>query len=215
MDVERRQVASAGAVLPRGQPEVRARVEAAREDVRRRPERRVRLVPGDPRHGAPCAGEVDRRRLRLRRRVDVERCGEALGHPGAVLERAHEDLLAVPALLLERRPRDLDLASRERTAGHVGDASVLVRVDRIGDIVVHLRAVGRKRQEGRPCCRAGKQHAHGRKTGDRQPKTARARGHFGRLRLHETFPLFCFVCGSAGAGFDAVPIWSAEVDGRR
>src|SRR5204862_6107162 len=112
MDVERRQVASAGAVLPRGQPEVRARVEAAREDVRRRSESRVRLVPGDPRYGAPCTGEVDRRGLCLRRRVDVERCREALGHPGTVLERANEDLLAVLALLLERRPRDLDLAGR-------------------------------------------------------------------------------------------------------
>src|SRR5947207_525728 len=117
----------------------------------------------------------------------------------AFSSHATEDLLAVPARLLERRPRDLDLAGRERPAGHVGDASVLVRVDRIGDIVVHLRAVGRKRQEGRPCCRAGKQHAHGRKTGDRQPETARARGHFGRLRLHETFLLLGFVCGSARA----------------
>src|SRR5438093_2216031 len=215
MDVERRQVASAGAVLPRGQPEVRARVEAAREDVRRRPESRVRLVPGYPRHGAPCAGEVDRRRLCLCGRVNVEGRGEALGHPGPVFEGANEYLLAVPGLLLERRPRDLDLAGRERSAGDVRDASVLVRVDRIGDIVVHLRAVGRKRQEGRACCRAGKQHAHGRKTGDRQPQTARARGHLGRSRLHETFLLLGFVCGSAPAGFDAVSIRSAEVDRRQ
>src|SRR4029077_852729 len=100
---------------------VRGRVEAAREDVGRPAERRARLVPGDPRHGAPGAGEVDRRRLCLLGRVDVERGREAWRHPGSVLEGANEDLLAVPGLLLERRPRDLDLAGGERTAGDVGD----------------------------------------------------------------------------------------------
>ena len=92
--------------------------------------------------------------------VDVERRRGPLRHPGAVLERADEDLLRAGGnLLLERRPRDLDLAGRDRAARDVGDAGVLARVDRVGEIVVHLRALGRKRQEGRTCRGGRKQHA--------------------------------------------------------
>src|SRR5206468_2682698 len=94
VNVEGRDVAWALA-LARGQPDVGRRVEPAGEDVRWPPEGRERLVPGDPRYGAPCTGEVDRRRLCLRGRVDVEGCGKTLGHPGAVLEGTNEDLLAV------------------------------------------------------------------------------------------------------------------------
>ena len=65
---------------------------------------RVGLVPADPGHRAPGAGEVDRRSLGLDRRVEVERRREALRHPRAALEGAHEDLLRRAASSARTRP---------------------------------------------------------------------------------------------------------------
>src|SRR5439155_13755031 len=149
VDVERRHVRAGGTVLAGGKPQVRTGVEAAGEDVRRVAELRIGLVPGDPGGGAAGPGEVDRRRLGHHGGGDVERRREALRDPGAVLERTDEDLLRAADLLLERRPRDLDLAGDDRAAGHVDQAGVLARIDRVRRVVVHLGAVRRERYEGR------------------------------------------------------------------
>src|SRR5262249_20769679 len=69
--------------------------------------------------------------------------------PLAALERAHEDLLRGAGALLERGPRDLDVAGDDRAAGDVDHARVLVRVDRVRRVVVDLRAAAGQRGEGR------------------------------------------------------------------
>src|SRR5207244_7594791 len=119
------------------------------EDVRGVAEVRVGLVPRDPGGGATGAGEVDRRRLGLHRGVDVEGRRGALRDPGAVREGTDEDLLRAAEPLLEGRPRDLDFARDDRATGHVDEAGVLVRIDRVQRVVVHLGAVRRERYEGR------------------------------------------------------------------
>src|SRR5439155_17335131 len=80
---------------------------------------------------------------------DVDGRRGAVRDPGAVLESADEDLLPAADLLLERRPRDLDIAGDDRATGHGDEADVLVRVDRVRRVVVHLGAVRRERYEGR------------------------------------------------------------------
>src|SRR5438552_4630745 len=59
------------------------------------------------------------------------------------------------------------------------DARVLVRIDPVGEVVVHLRAVRRKRQKARVCHRGREQRSHGRQTGDCPPKTTRGCDHPG------------------------------------
>ena len=80
---------------------------------------------------------------------------------GTVLEGAHEDLLRAADLLLEGRPRHLELAGGDGATGDVRDTGVLVGVDRVERVVVYLRAVGRQGSEGRVCG-----HAKGEGAGD-------------------------------------------------
>src|SRR5262249_8896437 len=173
--------------LAGGQPEIGRRVEPAGEDVRRPPEGRVRLVPGDPRDRAARAGEVDRRRFGVLGRIDVERRGKPLRYPGAVLERTHEDLLrAAGDLLLERRPRDLGLPGRARPAGDVGDARVLARIDRVRGIVVDLRAARRERQECGVYGGRREQRTRGGERGEHQGNAARAGDLVRTSKMHGT-----------------------------
>src|SRR6185436_16730024 len=147
VDVQRRDAVAGRAVLALGDPHVRGRVESAGEDVRLPAgEVRVRLVPRGPRDLAAGAGEVDRRRLGLLVRLDVERL--ALGDPAPVLEGADEDLLRGAGLLLERRPRDVRGAGDEGAADDVGHAGILVGIDADRGVVVDLGAVGGQTDDG-------------------------------------------------------------------
>ena len=129
----------------------------------------VRLVPRDPRHQrGRCLRSRSMGASASTARIDVERRRESLCHPGPCLERSHEDLLRRAGLLLERRPRHLQVARDDGAALDVRSAGILGGVDAVDRVAaVDLRAVGRQADERRRS-RARKhqrgRHRHGRKT---------------------------------------------------
>ena len=155
VDVQRGDEVLRRAVLALGDPGVVGGVEAAGEDLRLGArDVAVGLVPRRPRHGAPGAGEVDRRRLGLLVGLDVQRL--ALRLPRAVLERADEDVLRRADLLLEGAPghRGLGASSAPPTTSET-PASWLGSMPTAGSSLPgHWVAVERLAPRRRPRARA-------------------------------------------------------------